>query len=86
MFFEGVSEDSGWTKPGDVISTSLLDYMSSDWPVMTSSASTSSVNNPTGVDLSGGGDVTISPQDDLQTVLERLGLGQYHQRLQVGTL
>lgn len=78
----GVSEDSGWSKPMEGISTSLLNFRSSDWPVMTSSMPTSS---STSGDLSDGMTTAILPQDNLQTVLDKLGLGDYYHIFQVSS-
>ena len=49
--------------------------MSSDWPVMTSSVLTKSNLSTTKPELS---NIVILPQDNLQTVLEKLGLGNYY--------
>ena len=90
-----VSEDSGWTKPGDGIATGLLGYMPSDWPVMTSCVIANSLTGGAGSvespnsNNSGSGIImeattnTILPQDNLQTVLEKLELGKYYHIFQV---
>lgn len=63
------------------MSTGLLGYMSSDWPVMSGPARPP--NDPPSLSDS---TYHISLQDDLQTVLEKLGLGQYYHTFQVGVV
>ncbi len=75
-----MSEDSGWSKPDDGKSTSLLSYMSSDWPVM---PPTSLGVTEAGVLSNASNVLAIHPQDNLQTVLEKLGLGKYYHIFQV---
>ena len=63
------------------MSTGLLGYMSSDWPVMSGPAHPP-IDSPSLSDSTCG----ISVQDDLQTVLEKLGLGKYYHTFQVGVV
>ena len=78
-FLLGGSEDAGWNKPGDCIS---VDHVS-DWPVLTST-SISLNNSPTTSSIvTTSGDTMIALHDDLETVLERLGLGKYYHLFQV---
>ena len=62
------SEDSDWSKAAE----------SSDWPSLTptSTSTGSDIINP-------GGDIVITSQDNLESVLEKLGLVKFHSLFQV---
>ena len=62
------SEDSDWSKAAE----------SSDWPSLTppSTSAGSDIINP-------GGDIIITSQDNLESVLEKLGLVKFHSLFQV---
>ena len=62
------SEDSDWSKAAE----------SSDWPSLTptSASAGSDIINP-------GGDIIITSQDNLESVLEKLGLVKFHSLFQV---
>lgn len=62
------SEDSDWSKQVGASD-------SGDWPSLASSVGGDIVNP--------GGDITITSQDNLELVLEKLGLTTYHQLFQV---
>ena len=80
--YSATGDDSDWTK-------SASDKSSGLWPSQFMQAPSSS-----GAELSMGGldrrpltsgqdSLGISPPDDLKSVLDRLGLGRYHQLFQV---
>ena len=78
-FILGGSEDAGWNKPGDGIS---VDHVS-DWPVLTSTSISLNTSPTTSSIVTTSGDMMITLHDDLETVLERLGLGKYYHLFQV---